>query len=134
MFQDTEFWSKEAYRTSIVNNGEYLVALGAGGGSGGAISLTASGAGGAGGGGILVTAGEVYNGGTISANGASGGNGENKKTGAGGGGGGGAVVIIARRIGNAGTITANGGAAGTGISVSAAGEDGFVYMKEVDGL
>jgi hypothetical protein len=134
LFQDTEFWSKEAYRTSLVNNGEYLVALGAGGGSGAAISTTWSGAGGGGGGGILVTAGEVYNGGTISANGASGGNGDNKWAGAGGGGGGGAVVIIARRIGNAGTITANGGATGTGKYVGAAGEDGVVYMKEVDGL
>lgn len=57
----------------------------------------------------------------------------------GGGGGGGAVIIIARRIANEGIITANGGAAGVNTSkykpgLAAAGGEGIVVTKEVDGL
>lgn len=121
------------YRLRLKEDGNYLKAVGAGGGSGGTSATASSGAGGAGGGGILIAAGELYNTGTITANGTAGGSADTNR-GSGGGGGGGAVVIIARRITNTGTITANGGAAGTGGSVGAAGEDGLVFMKEVDAL
>lgn len=133
MYQDTEFGRKEYYTEMVHQNGEYLPSLGAGGGGGAAKNSATSGAGGGGGGGILIVTNETQNAGTITANGLAGGNG-GTNSGNGGGGGGGAVVIIARRITNTGTITANGGAAGTGGSVGAAGEDGLVFMKEVDAL
>lgn len=128
------------YRTTLLHDGNVFNAVGSGGGSGaGTYANKNTGAGGAGGGGILIAAGEAYNGGTISANGAKGEDCSLYYNAGGGGGGGGAVIIIARRIANEGIITANGGAAGVNTSkykpgLAAAGGEGIVVTKEVDGL
>ena len=128
------------YRTVLMETGDILSASGSGGGSGaGTYENKETGAGGAGGGGILIAAGEVYNSGTISANGASGENCGTNVNAGGGGGGGGAVVIVARRITNTGVVTASGGAAGVNTTnykpgLAAAGGEGYIAMKEVDGL
>lgn len=128
------------YRTTLLHDGNVFNAFGSGGGSGaGTYANKNTGAGGAGGGGILIAAGEAYNGGTISANGAKGEDCSLYFNAGGGGGGGGAVIIIARRIANEGIITANGGAAGVNTSkykpgLAAAGGEGIVVTKEVDGL
>lgn len=128
------------YRTTLLHDGNIFNAVGSGGGSGaGTYSNKETGAGGAGGGGILIAAGEVYNAGTLSANGAKGEDCSTYNNAGGGGGGGGAVIIVARRVMNAGTITANGGAAGENTTKykpgeAAAGGEGFVVMKEVDAL
>lgn len=128
------------YRTTVLHDGNIFNAFGSGGGSGaGTYSNKETGAGGAGGGGIFVAAGEVYNVGTISANGAKGEDCSTNLNAGGGGGGGGAVIVVARRVMNAGTISANGGAAGVNTTNSkpgaaAAGGEGFVVMKEVDAL
>ena len=126
-------------RKALLHDGNIFNAVGSGGGSGAGTTNKGTGAGGAGGGGILVSAGEAYNAGTISANGAKGEDCSANYNAGGGGGGGGAVILVARRVMNAGTITAIGGAAGENTTknkpgAAAAGGEGIVVMKEVDEL
>jgi hypothetical protein len=130
----------QIYRTALLHDGNIFNAFGSGGGSGaGTSAKRETGAGGAGGGGIFVAAGEVYNAGTITANGLKGEDLGITYNAGGGGGGGGAIIIVARRIANTGIVTANGGAAGVNTTnykpgAAAAGGEGFVVMKEGDAL
>lgn len=126
-----------------ISNSEFLKTdmpflIGAGGGGGGGSSSTSygSGAGGNGGGSIVITANEITNTGSITANGS---NGDSptltKRTGRGGGGGGGSIYLIANVINSNGTITVNGGKGGTGGSDEryngAAGATGLKIIQQL---
>lgn len=116
------------------------LAYGAGGGGGGGCSnsvssTTSGGNGGAGGGSISVICESFKNTGTITSNGANGGN-SNSFGGGGGGGGGGSVIIITNNLIEQGTILASGGTGGTVSgrypgTRGADGASGIVIIKEI---
>ena len=97
---------------------------GASGGSGGGGGT--SGSGGAGGGRLVIIARNIFNGATISANGADGGNGTGGCGGGGGGGGGLVYVVCDNYSGN--VPVALGGSGGTGANSGSAGSDGNVVV------
>ncbi|MGB2729045.1 MAG: hypothetical protein WBD09_11380 [Halobacteriota archaeon] len=91
-----------------------FVQMGSGGGAGGEYGGATGGAGGAGGGGIWLDAEEITIEGTISANGADGGDGSDGLAGGGGGGSGGGILIRGKEVTISGTLSANGGDGGNG--------------------
>lgn len=114
----------------------FLIGGGGGGGGGSSSTKYGSGEGGAGGGSIVITANEITNTGSITANGSNGGSPTNTaRTGRGGGGGGGSIYLIANVINSNGTITVNGGKGGTGGSDGryngAAGAEGLKIIQQL---